>query len=252
MAVPQAPDLFVVCKNCGSEVSSFVTECPYCGARLRKRAPKLEAADLSDAARPRRVRAPRLPRLHPGEIPGIRADPTHRPVVSIALAIAVAVGAIAEAVFDLSEVAVFGSPDGEWWRVATAPFFCEDLLYAAVCVLAIALFGGLLERAHGALAPLSLFVLGGIGGTAVAAAVETIPFAAGANGAALAMTAAWVMGPLRDLRNGNEPEGDVIGAGVFAAVLLLMPLAVEEASATAGAVGLLVGIVVGALLARRR
>jgi uncharacterized OB-fold protein len=30
-------DLFVVCKNCGSEVSPYVTECPYCGQRVRKR-----------------------------------------------------------------------------------------------------------------------------------------------------------------------------------------------------------------------
>ena len=43
------PDLFVVCKNCGSEVSPYVTECPYCGQRVRKRAPKLDRT-----ARPRR------------------------------------------------------------------------------------------------------------------------------------------------------------------------------------------------------
>ena len=36
------PDLFVICKNCGSEVSPYITECPYCGNRLRKRAPKLD------------------------------------------------------------------------------------------------------------------------------------------------------------------------------------------------------------------
>ena len=35
------PDLFVICKNCGSEVSPYITEFPYCGNRLRKRAPKL-------------------------------------------------------------------------------------------------------------------------------------------------------------------------------------------------------------------
>ena len=35
-------ELSVVCKSCGSEVSPYVTECPYCGTRLRKRAPKLE------------------------------------------------------------------------------------------------------------------------------------------------------------------------------------------------------------------
>ncbi|HET6831196.1 MAG TPA: zinc-ribbon domain-containing protein, partial [Solirubrobacterales bacterium] len=32
----------VVCRSCGSEVSPYVTECPYCGHRLRKRAPRLE------------------------------------------------------------------------------------------------------------------------------------------------------------------------------------------------------------------
>ena len=35
------PDLFVVCSQCGSEVSPYVTECPYCGHRLRKRAPNI-------------------------------------------------------------------------------------------------------------------------------------------------------------------------------------------------------------------
>ena len=36
------PELSVVCRNCGSEVSPYVTECPYCGTRIRKRAPRLE------------------------------------------------------------------------------------------------------------------------------------------------------------------------------------------------------------------
>ena len=68
------PDLFVVCKNCGSEVSPYVTECPYCGQRVRKRAPKI---DRSDAARPtqkRRRRARKLPRLRADEIAGIAPD----------------------------------------------------------------------------------------------------------------------------------------------------------------------------------
>src|SRR5207237_5238269 len=55
-------ELSVICKNCGSEVSPYVTECPYCGARLRKRAPKLERrGDALEAQRPRRRRR-RLPR----------------------------------------------------------------------------------------------------------------------------------------------------------------------------------------------
>ena len=35
------PDLFVICKSCSAEVSPYVTECPYCGQRVRKRAPKI-------------------------------------------------------------------------------------------------------------------------------------------------------------------------------------------------------------------
>ena len=68
------PDLFVVCKNCGSEVSPYITECPYCGTRLRKRAPKLDRngriAERTAADR----RRPSLSRLRRGEIPGIRHE----------------------------------------------------------------------------------------------------------------------------------------------------------------------------------
>ncbi|HXN37687.1 MAG TPA: zinc-ribbon domain-containing protein, partial [Solirubrobacteraceae bacterium] len=50
-------DLFVVCKQCGSEVSPYITECPYCGHRLRRRAPKLPRAHVpARASRGRRLR----------------------------------------------------------------------------------------------------------------------------------------------------------------------------------------------------
>src|SRR4029077_348042 len=51
-------ELSVVCKNCGSEVSPYVTECPYCGARLRKRAPKLERRGDGLELKPRRRERP--------------------------------------------------------------------------------------------------------------------------------------------------------------------------------------------------
>src|SRR5206468_379393 len=76
------PDLFVVCKNCGSEVSPYVTECPYCGQRVRKRAPKIERGD-SEPKRQRTRRTPGLPKMRRGEIPGIRID--SRPYGTIAL-----------------------------------------------------------------------------------------------------------------------------------------------------------------------
>ena len=65
------PELFVICKNCGSEVSPYITECPYCGNRLRKRAPKLdrEAAcrETPQAAPADAVASAPAPRRDPGD-----------------------------------------------------------------------------------------------------------------------------------------------------------------------------------------
>src|ERR1700750_1968222 len=65
------PDLYLVCKSCGAEVSPYITECPYCGTRIQKRAPKLDRGGVPRA--PRRARSrPQLPRLRAGAIPGNR------------------------------------------------------------------------------------------------------------------------------------------------------------------------------------
>jgi len=63
-------DLFVVCKSCGSEVSPYITECPYCGNRLRKRAPKLDRDQRVAERKVRRQPPPLLTRLKRDEIPG--------------------------------------------------------------------------------------------------------------------------------------------------------------------------------------
>src|SRR3712207_4671290 len=79
------PDLFVVCKNCGSQVSPYITECPYCGSRIRKRAPKLDREGEKPS---RRRRTPSLPSLGPlrsGEIPGVKGDEFRRPYATMAL-----------------------------------------------------------------------------------------------------------------------------------------------------------------------
>ncbi|MGH2903306.1 MAG: zinc-ribbon domain-containing protein, partial [Solirubrobacteraceae bacterium] len=60
------PDLFVVCKQCGSEVSPYITECPYCGHRLRRRAPDLPRRK---AAAGSSLRLPRLRLRRPGRSP---------------------------------------------------------------------------------------------------------------------------------------------------------------------------------------
>ena len=139
-------DLFVVCKKCGSEVSPYITECPYCGTRLRKRAPKLEPA--RPAAEAPRIPTPRLSPLRSGEIPGIRPDA--RPYVTIALVVAsLGVSLAWKIVPSTLDIAVNGAPGDEFWRVFTAPFVYENVGYGFVALVAIAIFGWLLERRHG-------------------------------------------------------------------------------------------------------
>jgi membrane associated rhomboid family serine protease len=247
-------DLFVVCKTCGSEVSAFVTECPYCGTRLRKRAPKLDRG----GAPPRRARRPALPRLRRdrprlgrlrrGELPGIRYDT--RPFATIVLVVAgVGVALASQAgLVALRDVAVFGPLEREWWRVLTAPFAYDNSGYLLCASVGVGLFGWLLERRHGAWAPILVFAAGGCGGMLVANAVEAIPVALGGNGAALAMLGAWVVPDLQERRHG-ETDSDLIGVAVIAAVLLLLPLAVPSANPIAGVAGGLIGLVLGLPLA---
>jgi membrane associated rhomboid family serine protease len=241
-------DLFVVCKSCGREVSPYVTECPYCGTRIRKRAPKLDKEGRAVSGRLRDKR-PTLGRLRPGEIPGIRAE--SRGLVTIAL-VAGALGATLAweaGLFHLADVAVLGSIGSDWWRPLAAPFVSDNTGYALAALAAIALFGWLLERRHGHVAVAILFLLGGAGGMAVAS-VQDFPVALGGNGAALALLAAWGVPELLARQAGRETDADLIGVGVFAAVLLAMPLAVESADPLAGLTGGVVGVLAGLLLGR--
>ena len=245
------PDLFVICKSCGSEVSPYITECPYCGNRLRKRAPKLDREGRVAEKRRRRPPTPALPRLRRGEIPGIRPDT--RPYASLALVAIGLVGCILwrTKLFNVAQVVVIGKPGAHWWRLFTAPFIYRNTGYALFALGAIMLYGWLLERRHGPAAVLGLFLLGGVGGIAAAAAVYPVPVASGGNGAALALLFAWAIPDLLALREGEEVDGDLIGTAAIALVLALMPLATQfEASWMADGVGVLAGLAIGLPLAR--
>lgn len=245
------PDLFVVCKSCGAEVSSYITECPYCGNRLRKRAPKLDRGGKITARKPRRkATAPLLTRLRHDEIPGIRPD--RRAYGTGALVLAGLIGTLLwrTGLGGANDIEVFGKPGTQWWRVFTAAFTYNNSGYAILALGAIGLFGFLLERRHGPLVVIGLFLLGGVGGIAATAAVYPVPFALGADGAAVAMLVAWAIPDLLALRAGEDHEGDLLGVGVIAVVLGLMPLAVHGASWPAVGVGVIAGLLVGLPLSR--
>ena len=65
------------------------------------------------------------------------------------------------------------------------------------------------------------------------------------NGGALALLGAWATPHLAALARREGSDADMIGTAVIAAVVLLMPLAVTDASWVAGGVGLALGLVLG-------
>ena len=246
------PDLFVVCKSCGSQVSPYITECPYCGTRLRKRAPKIEREDGEPKAKRHRRLTPSLGPLRSGEIPGIRGDELGRPYATVALVVLSLTGFLLLTVVAAADVGFIGRPRDEWWRIVVSPFLYISGWYQLAAVVPIAVFGWRLELRHGPLVVLALFAACGMGGIAVAAAAEPFDIALGGNGAALGLLAAWVIPDLRRARANVDHDADLIGTLVLGLVVALMPLAVDEASWIAGATGFVVGILAGLLLARVR
>ncbi len=148
-------DLFIVCRQCGSEVSPYITECPYCGHRLRRRAPKLPKE------RPSRQRSGdssvahlRLPKAFIGA--GIYS----RPYATIALVLlAGAMWIVTTGGFVAPhQLSLEGPVEGQWWRLLSSQFLYESGVYAFVALLAVGVFGWLLERRHGPLVVLALFL----------------------------------------------------------------------------------------------
>jgi membrane associated rhomboid family serine protease len=253
------PDLFVVCKNCGSEVSPYVTECPYCGQRVRKRAPKIDRS-TGEPSTKRRRRARKLPRLRAEEIAGIAPDT--RPYATGALILACAAAILvyaADKTLDLGYLLVGSGVDDAWWRWFTTPFLHADQLgYAFVALVPVGIFGTLLERRFGPVPVVVTFILAGAAGAALADLLETPPLLSdapywpviGANGAALGLLCAWLVDDRLAFRRGEDRENDLLGVYVIAAVLVLLSLTTEEANIAAAVGGALAGSVIGLLLPR--
>lgn len=256
------PDLFVVCKSCGEEVSPYITECPYCGNRLRKRAPKLEKGGLGTSLpkaprvarrRPSAPKAPRPARIRPrrerSEAPSWATG--RRPYATIVLVVAsIALTLAIKAGLDADRL-VMGLGRDDPWLPATSAFVYDRTGYELVSLGVIFLFGWLLERRHGFWAPLLVFAVCGIGSLYAIDALDPGLYTGG-NGAALGLLGAWATADILQRRRGEDPETDALGLLVLAVLVILLPVAAEEAHALAGAAGGLAGLLLGLPLARVR
>ena len=252
--MPSSADLFVVCKKCGSEVSPYITECPYCGNRLRRRAPKLPR-DRSRSPR-RRLRAPSLGRLRRGEMVGLAADTPPYATIGLVLASCGLWVALQGGYVDVGKLAIFGPLHGDWWRLFSSQFVYGNGFSSAMFMFAtlvtVAIFGVSLERRHGPLVVAALFFGAGVSGALVAEAVYPLPVVTGANAGALALLCAWSAPNLLAARAEEYYEGDLLGAGAIAAVLLALPFARAEVSWIAGVTGAAIGLLAGFGLSRAR
>lgn len=240
-------ELSVICKNCGSEVSPYVTECPYCGARLRKRAPKLERRGDGLEARPRRRKRPRILRRRRSE-----ATTTFRPYATLA----VILGSAALLLIQKATGYALGSFGGlviplqdEWWRFLTAPFAYLDVGYLFVVAIGLAIFATGLERRLGTPATAVLLVacgsLGMLAASGIANAQDDFQVIAGGNGMALGAVAAWFAIRRAETHHSIDDDYDAIGVLVAAAVLLALPIFESTADPVAGLVGGAVGGLAG-------
>jgi membrane associated rhomboid family serine protease len=240
-------ELSVICKNCGSEVSPYVTECPYCGTRLRKRAPKLERRDGAlEAQRPRRRWA------RPRRRPKSEAPTPFRPYATLAVILGSAALLLIQQASGNS-LSSFGGLvvpfEDQWWRLFTAPFAYVDVGYLFVVTLGLAIFATGVERRLGSIPTAVLLVacgaLGVLAGSGVANAQDHFTVIAGGNGMALGAVAAWFTLRRAEARGSIAEEYDMIGVVVAAAVLLALPLFVTTADLVAGLVGAVVGALAG-------
>ena len=258
------PELSVVCRNCGSEVSPYVTECPYCGTRLRKRAPKLEREGdeikVREGRRERRLRKD-AERRQRREVRTERYDDlAARPVATGLMLLVPAVVFVIQAASDLSVFdlgAIVGPVGDDWWRYLAASFVYDDAGYLFCCGLGIAIFLTGVERRTGSAPALLMALLCGTVGMLAAVGMDNalgdgIPIAAGGNAIALGALAAYVV--LREPERRVDPEEgyDPVAVAVAGAVLLLLPLVEDFADPWAGLAGVVAGGLCGLVAAFAR
>jgi membrane associated rhomboid family serine protease len=243
-------ELRVICKNCGSEVSPYVTECPYCGARLRKRAPKLERRGDALEPKPRRRRRRLLPAgLRGGET--LRAERPYATIAAIAgsAALILVQKATGYGVASFGGIAVPFRE--EWWRFLTAPFAYVDLGYLFVVAVVLAIFGvGLEKRLGSAATGLLMVACGSLGMLAAVGIVNSqdgVELIAGGNGMALGIVAAWFAIRRAEAGQAIDQDYDRVGVAVVAVVLLALPIFESTANPYAGVVGGLLGGLAGLL-----
>ena len=140
--------------------------------------------------------------------------------------------------------------DGEWYRLVTSMFLHLGLLHLAFNMYALYLFGPLLEQLYGHIDYLIIYFLCGIGGSVMTILFTPDSAAAGASGAIFGLFGlAFMVSRRRHLLLGPQARAMLSQAGALLLVNLVFTFAIPGISWTGHIGGLLIGALIGLLLA---
>jgi membrane associated rhomboid family serine protease len=251
-------EFFVICNNCGSEVSPYVTECPYCGTRLRKSAPDLKkqkkAEEKEERKAERRREKLRSQYEGGGSAPGAWLETGSRPIAtSILVTISIVASIIAASNITnvsnwmLENLVYRGDLTSSPVVLLTAPFIHLTVGYAFVCLFGFAIFGAGIERRFGPWVVVALWFICGGAGIGMKMLADPSNFAYGAMGCVAGALFAWTIFVVNreDLR-----DYDALGLAAIALVVCALPIATDAASVWVLLGGALAGLLSGFALTR--
>jgi membrane associated rhomboid family serine protease len=151
--------------------------------------------------------------------------------------------------------AVFGPAvaAGEWWRLITSAFLHLGLLHLAFNMYALWLFGPIMEQLYGHVEFAVIYVLCALGGSVLTILLQPESAAAGASGAIFGLFGlAFVVSRRRHLMLGPQARAILSQVGTLLVLNLFITfIAADRISWTGHVGGLLVGAILGVLLAPR-
>jgi membrane associated rhomboid family serine protease len=235
-----------------------VTECPYCGTRLRKRAPDLKKQRKLEEKEERKAekRRERMRSQYEGggSTPGAWLDSPSRPVATgVLVSIAIVASVIAASGFSgvsdwmLENLVYQGHFTSTPTVLLTAPFIHLTAGYAFVCLFGFAIFGAGLERRFGPWVVVALWFICGGAGIGMKILVNPALGALGAMGCVAGAMFAWTIYVVNreDLR-----DYDALGLAAIALVVCALPIATDAASVWVLLGGAIAGLLSGFALTR--
>lgn len=140
--------------------------------------------------------------------------------------------------------------DGEWWRILTAAFVHLGIAHIAFNMIALNLFGPLLEQMYGHVEYLVMYLLCAAGGSVLTMLVEPFQAAAGASGAIFGLFGLAFIVPRRHhVATTQQARAILSQAGTLLVINLVFTFAVPGISWTGHVGGLAVGLVLGFFVA---